>query len=127
MILNASTEIITSTVSLQSDDRTSCPVAALGLPSINPTQASWSCSLSSSFPASLQACFKAARLQCVQDGSEHHCDLLVVADGANSKVRASLLPSEQPHYEGVLIMAVRAPLEPYTGLVFCQSSCFKRY
>lgn len=43
------------------------------------------------------------------DGSSAEHDLLVVADGANSKLRAAMLPQEQPNYAGVCMLFVRHP------------------
>lgn len=40
------------------------------------------------------------------DGSSEECDLLVVADGANSKLRAALLPHEVNRYAGVCMLYV---------------------
>lgn len=40
------------------------------------------------------------------DGSTSECDLLVIADGANSKLRAALLPLEVNHYTGVCMVMV---------------------
>ena len=40
------------------------------------------------------------------DGSTSECDLLVIADGANSKLRAALLPHEVNHYTGVCMVMV---------------------
>ncbi|KAK9839942.1 hypothetical protein WJX74_000847 [Apatococcus lobatus] len=41
------------------------------------------------------------------DGSSEKCDLLVVADGANSKLRAALLPQEVNCYAGVCMLMGR--------------------
>ena len=41
------------------------------------------------------------------DGSGAECDLLVVADGTNSKLRAALLPHEANRYAGVCMLFVR--------------------
>ena len=46
----------------------------------------------------------------VQDGSSQECDILVAADGRSSKLRACLLPDEEPLYSGIVMLAVRAPL-----------------
>ena len=40
------------------------------------------------------------------DGSGAKCDLLVVADGTNSKLRAALLPHETNRYAGVCMLFV---------------------
>ncbi len=41
-----------------------------------------------------------------QDGSTTEADLLVVADGANSKLRRALLPGEVNRYAGVCMLFV---------------------
>ena len=43
------------------------------------------------------------------DGSTDECDLLVVADGASSKLRATLLPQEVNRYAGISMMFVSPP------------------
>lgn len=40
------------------------------------------------------------------DGSQSECDLLIVADGANSKLRNHLLPEEKNRYAGVTMLFV---------------------
>ena len=40
------------------------------------------------------------------DGSGSECDLLVVADGANSKLRNHLMPTEKIRYAGVTMLFV---------------------
>lgn len=40
------------------------------------------------------------------DGSDAECDLLVAADGANSKLRNYLLPEEKTRYAGVTMLFV---------------------
>ena len=40
------------------------------------------------------------------DGTTEECDMLVVADGANSKLRDSLLPHEKPSYTGICMLMV---------------------
>lgn len=42
----------------------------------------------------------------LQDGSSKQCDIIVVADGANSKIRASALPQEQPQSCGYVSIKV---------------------
>lgn len=42
----------------------------------------------------------------LQDGSSKQCDILVVADGASSKIRADLLPDEQPKQRGYVSIKV---------------------
>jgi len=44
------------------------------------------------------------------DGTTSECDLLVVADGANSKLRNALLPQETIRYAGVCMLFVRTLL-----------------
>ena len=44
----------------------------------------------------------------LQDGNQHTCDVLVIADGVNSKVRSALLPDAKPYYAGIITVAVRA-------------------
>lgn len=44
------------------------------------------------------------------DGSSAECDLLVVADGANSKLRGSLLPDETNRYAGITMLYVSSSL-----------------
>jgi 2-polyprenyl-6-methoxyphenol hydroxylase-like FAD-dependent oxidoreductase len=41
------------------------------------------------------------------DGTKSECDLLVVADGANSKLRTALLPHEFNRYAGICMLFVR--------------------
>ena len=43
------------------------------------------------------------------DGSREECDLLVVADGANSKLRTALLPAEGSRYAGACMLFVSVP------------------
>ena len=45
------------------------------------------------------------------DGTEAECDLLVVADGANSKLRSSLMPHEQPRYAGICMLFVSLTMQ----------------
>ena len=45
------------------------------------------------------------KLRC-SDDTESECDLLVVADGANSKLRTSLLPEEKSRYAGITMLFV---------------------
>lgn len=54
------------------------------------------------------------------DGSREECDLLVVADGANSKLRSSLMPSESKRYAGVCMLFVRlfVTLQQMTDLAY---------
>ena len=52
----------------------------------------------------------------MQDGEERVCDILAVADGANSKLRAALHPQETLRYCGVVMVTVMHLLP---------SSCFK--
>ncbi|KAL0045991.1 hypothetical protein WJX82_010670 [Trebouxia sp. C0006] len=48
-----------------------------------------------------------------QDGEQHTCDILVVADGVNSKIRSALLPDAKPYYAGIVTIAGRTDrLEP---------------
>ncbi len=42
----------------------------------------------------------------LQDGEQHPCDILVVADGVNSKIRSALLPDAKPYYAGIVTVAV---------------------
>lgn len=42
------------------------------------------------------------------DGSKAEVDLLVVADGANSKLRTALLPNERGQYAGFCLLYVSA-------------------
>lgn len=42
-----------------------------------------------------------------QDGEQHTCDVLVVADGVNSKIRSALLPDAKPYYAGIVTIAGR--------------------
>ena len=47
------------------------------------------------------------------DGSTEECDLLVVAEGANSRLRAALLPHEVNRYAGVCMLFVSpSPWQP---------------
>lgn len=41
-----------------------------------------------------------------QDGSSTKCDILIVADGANSKLRTMLLPNEVNNYAGICMVFV---------------------
>ena len=49
------------------------------------------------------------------DGSTAECDLLVVADGANSKLRTALLPNERGRYAGFCLLYVSPPPPPPPG------------
>ena len=42
----------------------------------------------------------------MQDGSIELCNLLVVADGVNSKLRSSIRPEDQPYYAGHIMLMV---------------------
>ncbi|DBA73235.1 TPA: hypothetical protein ACH3X1_011298 [Trebouxia sp. C0004] len=42
-----------------------------------------------------------------QDGEQHTCDILVVADGVNSKIRSGLVPDAKPYYAGIVSVAGR--------------------
>ncbi len=57
-------------------------------------------SVTSSTPAGLTFSFV------LQDGEQHICDILVVADGVNSKIRSALLPDAKPYYAGIVTVAV---------------------
>lgn len=47
-----------------------------------------------------------AVLLTLADGSKEECDLLVVADGASSKLRTALLPDESLNYAGACMLFV---------------------
>jgi 2-polyprenyl-6-methoxyphenol hydroxylase-like FAD-dependent oxidoreductase len=51
-------------------------------------------------------------VQCFDDGTEEACDLLVAADGANSRIRGQRLPGLSRRELGILNIAGRAPLTP---------------
>lgn len=57
------------------------------------------------------------------DSTEAQCDLLVVADGANSKLRTTLLPNEKNRYTGVCMLAVS--LLPQVNVSFRSTSTCK--
>ena len=41
---------------------------------------------------------------CFQDGSSEECDILVVADGHRSRLRACLRPEETPSHPGIIML-----------------------
>ncbi len=56
------------------------------------------------------------------DGSTAECDLLIVADGASSKIRTSLLPHETNRYAGVTMLYVSAfdPVQVHLSIPACK-------
>ena len=59
------------------------------------------------------------------DGSSAECDLLVVADGANSKLRNHLIPREKIRYAGVTMLFVSR--SQYQTLEKSFANCFWDY
>ncbi len=57
------------------------------------------------------------------DGSTEECDLLVVADGANGKLRTALLPHETNQYAGVCMLFVSPGWCIYAGRNLCILEC----
>lgn len=57
------------------------------------------------------------------DGSQSECDVLVVADGTNSKLRKYLMPEEKPGYTGVTMLFVSLLTFQYTTLRRRVSAC----
>ena len=45
------------------------------------------------------------------DGTDTQCDLLIIADGSSSKLRAKLRPEEQKGYLGICMISVRAQFQ----------------